>query len=182
MSRRTALMRTGASLGLSRTNSGHFTKVGKKGTPIKADSMTVQQLRNYARNHYGINISPNIKRKKQILERMYYAESNERPGAPANYNNKNAANRAMLGTLIARTKLKTGGMTRRQALLNQATRMNIRKNNNGQYKMMGSRGSLIAIRLTIPQLKNYGTRRGAIFDSGNRTKKQVLNKIFFLDQ
>lgn len=180
MSRRTALIRTGASLGLARTSSGHFTKIGKRGVPIKASDMTVQQLRNYARNHYGISVNPNIKRKKQILERMYYAESNERPGAPANYNNQNAASRAMLGTLMARTKLKTGGLSRRAALAQQATGLNIRKNNNGQYKMMGVRGKLIAIKLTLAQLKNYGTSRGVNFNSGNRTKKQVLNKIFFL--
>ena len=182
MSRREALFKTSASLGLKRTASGHFTKIGKRGNPVKADSMTVKQLKNYARNHYGINIGANIKRKKDILSRLHNAEHTERGGVPYNYNNKNAAARATLGSLVARTKLKTGGPTRRQALLAAATNLNIRLNNNGQYKMMGSRGQLIAVRMTIPQLKEYGTQRGIIFNSGNRTKKKVLNKIYFLSQ
>lgn len=178
MSRRAALLKTSVSLGLKRTASGHFTKIGKRGNPVKADSMTVKQLKNYARNHYGINIGANIKRKKDILSRLHNAEHNERGGVPYNYNNKNAAARA----ISALPKLKTGGPTRRQALLAAASNLNIRLNNNGQYKMMGSRGKLIGIRMTIPQLKEYGIQRGVIFNSGNKTKKMVLNKIYFLHQ
>ena len=47
-----------------------------------------------------------------------------------------------------------------------------------EYRILGKKGGLIKInKLTVPQLKAYGAKY-TTFNSKNRTKKQVLNKIY----
>ena len=47
-----------------------------------------------------------------------------------------------------------------------------------EYRILGKKGGLIKInKLTVPQLKAYGAKY-TTFNNKNRTKKQVLNKIY----
>jgi len=47
------------------------------------------------------------------------------------------------------------------------------------YRVKGKKGGLIKInKLTIPQLKAYGAKYAVNFTAKNRTKKQILNKIY----
>jgi hypothetical protein len=48
-----------------------------------------------------------------------------------------------------------------------------------EYRVKGKKGGLIKInKLTIPQLKAYGAKYKVNFTAKNRTKKQILNKIY----
>ena len=47
-----------------------------------------------------------------------------------------------------------------------------------EYRILGKKGGLIKInKLTVPQLKAYGAKY-TNFTNKNKTKKQVLNKIY----
>jgi hypothetical protein len=53
----------------------------------------------------------------------------------------------------------------------------VKEGNN--YRVKGKKGGLIKInKLTIPQLKAYGAKYAVNFTDKNRTKKQILNKIY----
>lgn len=194
-------MSSPASLGLTKEGN-EYRILGKKGSLIKINKMTVPQLKQYGAKY--TTFTNKNRTKKQVLNKIYAAKTELRKASNSgntiasallalqNQSPKNANANAVavqtLAALGAKSK-QLGGKTRANALLNLAAQKPSRvsaaasigllsnKGASGGFRRQGAKGPAKIGKLTVAQLKNYA-RKYNVNVNGLKKKDEILAVIY----